>query len=492
MTIPLTGAGGLFTRLGHLFGGLDDTNAYRGNTAGARVTGNAVLLARQALIQSDYAAGTADYTDIAALGTQVTAQQNQQGGWVTYLMGGQNSVAAQTVITMANLDVPLANKTLAAALQVLIAQMTGVATVQQSVPAAGAPAGVGTPVGDTAIVLSLKNVYGAVLQYVLPETLTVLCTRDSQTGALVNRETFAVTSPVAVTDPLSYLWPGGSGLAGVFTAVDCDQSNDGRNLLINSGFETWSTANYPDNWVTAVGTAGTQFLKSTSPVYRATNSQGTAGACLQIVGDGSTLSELRQPFNMVPSTGAGAGGSSFTLQPNKVYHLAGWYKLSAPSPAAGVLRLALIDGANAVMNDDAATANSVAVTLSGVADANWHSLTGAFRTPKNAATVTTAGNYKLQVKLTTALSNTFSVFLDCLSLTPAVGLYQQGGGPYLSLHSGGTPPLAAGTAPDAWTVAITQTWGGFQKAFDRAFNMKQLGLQLPYAASPTISDALIA
>ena len=83
------------------------------------------------------------------------------------------------------------------------------------------------------------------------------------------------------------------------------------------------------------------------------------------------------------------------------------------------------------------------------------------------------------------------MYIDRLALAAATLAYN--GGPYLAVFSGSTPFQKA----DSWTVNTTNSRGGasyngtFQTAFDRLFNMRSLGLLLPSAASPTISDGLI-
>ncbi len=479
MAIPLTGAGSLGVKWGHHFGAMDDQLKFMGNTTNARILAGAPLVSRGTTFETDYAGGTADYVTIDGLQNAITQAQGAVQGWLAYLGAGSSGLAGRTLIQMANADTPLLSQTLSAALNVLIAQMVANGTsIQSSTVAAGAQTAVGSPTGDSTIVLSLKRGDGYIYQTIFAETLSWTCSQDTQTGAQKWQEQFVVSGKAAA-DPLSYLWPGGSGLNTTLNAVDCDQSNDGFNLLQNSGFETFTTANNPDNWILANSSvAGTDIFKESTNVYR------SGGNGLKILGDGATLSTLRQPFNATPSTTAGAGGTSYVLQPDTVYHVNYFYKLSNASPATGVLRLALVDGSNAVMNDDLSVANSNAVTLSGIANTTWHAVNFAIRTPKNVS-VTTAGNYKLEFKLTTALENAKSVYIDCLSLTPASQLYS--GGPLASIHSGGTPPIFN----DSWTTAMTNTMGVYAAYLERCFNLQAQDLIVPYSGSPTISDSLV-
>src|SRR5207253_2898735 len=145
-------------------------------------------------------------------------------------------------------------------------------------------------------------------------------------------------------------------------------------------------------------------------------------------------------------------------------------------------------------SDDAGTANTASVTLSGVSDTSFHNVTAVFRLPANPPS-----GVRLRVKLTTALENAKSVYLGRMALaqmTPLLGgsVPWFGGGPLVSFFSGNTKMNATGggTLADAWTVAVTNAAGAFQKAFERAFNMKSLGYQLPSSGSPTINDNLVA
>ncbi len=482
MTIALTGSGGLFTRIGHIGGGLLDVAALMGGTATARVLSGASMVTRVGQLYTDYTASVAFPTLLEGLPTAV-AKPTGDGGWQTAqanIFSYFTSLATKTIIEMADSDAVLQARTLEYALAELIRQMTAnTEYVESSVVAAGSQTDVGTPIGDNEVVASVKNVYGKSLQYLVAETINIVCTQDSQVGATAWREAFSVKGETAVP-ATAYNWPQGSGGAGSVQSVDSLQDvNTSGNVLQNSDFDTATTTNHPDNWVKVTGTIGTSITLDTSTIF------GPGTKALEILGDGSELTCLRQPFNMTASTTADAGGSPYTLKPNTVYHYCFWYKNSSASPSTGVLRVALVDGSNAVIADDASTNNSVSTTLTSVADTDWHAVKGSFITPKNMS-VSTAGNYKLEIKLTTALQTGRSVFIDRLTLTPATQLYR--GGPYFSVHSGETKPVLN----DRYTVAITNTWGVFQQLFQRLFDMRALGLQLPNDPTQTVNDSLVA
>jgi hypothetical protein len=65
------------------------------------------------------------------------------------------------------------------------------------------------------------------------------------------------------------------------------------------------------------------------------------------------------------------------------------------------------------------------------------------------------------------------------------------GGPYVAVFSANTNSIIG----DQYTVTVSNDYGGgFQRGFDKLFNMKSLGRLLPSATGaivPTIPDSLI-
>ncbi len=266
-----------------------------------------------------------------------------------------------------------------------------------------------------------------------------------------------------------------------------NQSN--ANVLQNSGFDVFTNANVPDNWILNVGTAGTDLAKETSVVFG-----GSAGA-LALIGNGGgtgVLVNLTQAFNTAASTVLGSGGTPYNilLKPAQNFILNYQIKGLAGAPAAGVLTWDLIDGSNTVIQDDNGTNQAGTLTLSTITSSYVaHSLV--FRLP--AVMPTTV---KLRLRVTTAISTGTTVYLDDVALVAAVGLYSTmpplyGSGPQFAIFRGATTPLVG----DAWTMALTiSTAGAFQRAYQRLFNMPGLGLALPSKAdgSETSADTLIA
>jgi hypothetical protein len=463
----------LYTRLGLIAGGGQDLLAIQGAAATARVLATSSMVTRANDLTDEYSVSPANQDLLDSLYANLVSWQGSSASFLTYLQ----TLFQNTIIQMVNDDTPQLSQTLVLAMTELIRQMTGAATVQRSVPTAGAQTALGTPTGNPIIVASVKDVNGANLQYLFAETLKFGVTSDSQQGATAGSEPFLVTGKEAAQSNLSYLWPGGSAISVPLTAVNGALSNSGGNNTVNGDFTTFTTANYPDNWVALTGTAGgTIFNGGSGQAYT------TGGGSLQITGDGgSTLTKIYQQFNTTLSTSAGGGGTPATLLPNTIYGVNLWTKVSAV-PAAGVLRIALTDGSNAVVNDDATTANSFTVALTGetTAYANHH---GVFITPR-----VMPSQQRLQIGLTTAIDSGKSVFAGRVGFTPLTPLYT--GGPSASVFSGNTN-VVDGLSPDQWIIAIGMTWGVFQQFFERFCDMTGLGLTLPNASVPSISDALV-
>ena len=486
MTIPLTGAGSLFVKLGHIGGAFNDLNALCGGTATARVLSGSSLITRNATLQADYAAGTPEYQIIADFPNQFA---NALGtGAVQTTINSQLSVlqslALNTVIDMANTDAPLRPDIPAdqAALLILIQQMTNAtASVQASTVTTGIQTAIATPIGNPVFIITKVNGFFQTVEYSIPETITLTCTQDSVTnggGATPKQEVFAINGQNAQNNELSYNWATslfGSGATLSYPLCDAAQSNGGSsvNLLDNSEFVTATTPNLPDNFSTISGTVGTEIK------------QGTIGYVdsfsLQLVGTGSAVA-IYQAFNTSPSTSSNSGGTPAILAPNTVYAVNMWLQVSA-TPGAGVLALDLTDGSNTILTDDAGNNATVTQSLT-VLTNSWANFKNVFRTPANMPV-----NHRIRIRLSTLIDTGKSLFVDRLSLTPMVPLYQ--GGPLIAGFSASINPISTLPQPDQWTFSVTNAFGGFQKLFEQWFGMRSRGLQLPSANSPTVADSLI-
>lgn len=470
MSVTLTGNGGLFVRLGHLFGAMADVVALKGGTATARVLSGASMQTRGTTIETDSAYSPAVSQQINPW-TAIEAWQSAQGS----LFQQFRTLAETLMIRQVDLDANLTSKDLTTALTELIRQMKANSdSLNGSGVSLGSQTDVGTPTGNPIFVLSIKRNDGYTLQTAFAETLRVSVTTDSQTGATARQETVTVKGKASVTDTFSHLWPGGSGASKTLTLADAQLDNSGGNKLYNSDFETF-TSNYPEDWVIAVGSAGTDILAAGS------SAACTGSNALKITGDGATLSCIRQTFNTAHSTTSAGGGTPYVVLPGTSYAVNFVIKAITAAPAAGVLRVRLVDGSNSVIADDAGTDNSFTVDLTAI-DTSFVAYNGVFRTPS-----VLPSTVKLELALTTAITDTKSVVLDDLCLTPMTQLYN--GGPFIAGFAGSDNTYLG----DQWTFAIGNTLGVMASWLERVFALRDKGLQFPYddGGTETIADSLV-
>lgn len=462
MAITLSGTGGLFTRVGDIGGAINSIISFLGS--GDLSSGGVLSVGVAAdAIRSEYASAR---TDLIA--TLYPARDTYRLAHNTYLTSLQ-TIAQNTVIGMADDDNPLPAKTLANALAELISQMEGNSDSVDASTTSATPAAGSANVGDGVCVASVKRPSGVANEYVYAEDIVVKCTADAVTGGATQySETFTASGEAAAASKLAYNWPAGSGASKSLTAVNASGDNTTGNKLTNSDFETFTVADTPDNWSILVGVAGTDINESTDKYH------GTK--CLEILGDGATLTSIAQTFNS-------AGGTLGTLKPNTVYMWNAWMKRDT-SLAAGVLAIELVNGSNAVIADDAGNNNATSITLSSGLTTSYAAKNGVFVTPANLPSVV-----KLRIRLTTAATSGESFYIDRLALAEcAEPLYT--GGPYAAVFAGTTAFLKN----DVFTVAVANNnAGAFQKLFWRLFDMPALGLQLPSdsGGSETVDDALV-
>lgn len=465
MTIPLnTDSGSLFNRLGLLAGMIYDQIAVLGGAATTNVAAGANWATRVANVVTYY--NTAPKNSKTAEGIQAVLAGFRSSN--TGAINSLKALAQQTLIDMADADTPLASKTVAAAMALLIMQMRGAsASVDASAVTAGSQTAVAspTPTGTNAVVMSLKGKDGATREYILPEKFTFTCTADQQTGGTLYRETFSVTSPAAVTDQFAYNWPGGSGTSKTLTAVDHTQ-NAGTQILYNGDFEDF-TANLPDHWDLLVGTAGTD-VGPAGAGYMGSNA-------LIFTANSGSLPSIAQTLN-------NSSGSTATLTPNTVYILNCFMKKTSGLTGNGEVTIDLVDGTNTVVTDDSGN-NCAVVQDASDLTTSYAKVSGSFATPKKLPST-----YKIRVRTSVAIADASkSVYIDNLSLTAGTELYT--GGPHVAIFTGDTATVKG----DAWTITTANTWGEFQMFFQQVFDMRALGLQLPShsGGSETIDDALI-
>ncbi len=425
--------------------------------------------------------------------------------WQTTISGMDSSVqsqksvlgqlAQQIVIQRVNNDVPQQNaSSFQQAITEWIRQMQSQtssvkqATVSSSVSAGAGNTGTATPYA------SLFDANGLLLEYSYAETMIMKCTQDQFTGATAGSEQITLTTKAQATSNLSYLWPGGSGLTSQLTVVDPTQGYGNGQNLIGGGsttvgaFKAW-TSSVPDGWTILLD--GGNISDGTSSAYA-----GLAH-CLKFAGNtGGTnaTTALYQTF----ANGSITGGSTITLLPNTVYQFYAKVKADVV-PAAGAISFSLVNGSNAVVNNNAGNANTITTTVSGYGGTTYQTITGTFQTPTIMPT-----NIRLLISATTHITTGSNVFVDYVALTqPASqnygGLYQ--GGPYVSVFRGDVDCVnyVSPTIGDTWSAIISNNYGStsstilnFNALFNQLFGMASLGLILPSSGSPTIADSLIS
>ncbi|MGD9648278.1 MAG: hypothetical protein AB7U73_21380, partial [Pirellulales bacterium] len=184
------------------------------------------------------------------------------------------------------------------------------------------------------------------------------------------------------------------------------------------------------------------------------------GGALLIHGNGSEQTRLLLPLS--------------SLKPNTSYGLVFWGKRVAT--ASGALRIGIAAG-------DLTTAS-----YDTYLPATWTTSFAPFLSYLYTSDPVPDPAY-LSVHINSAMTNGHQIAIDNLALVELTELYT--GGPLCAAVIGGTPNIDG----DRLTIDITNDRAGkFQEMFQRFFDMRGLGLQLPSAASSseTIADSLIA
>jgi hypothetical protein len=480
MTIPLVGSQGLFTRLGHIAGLINNVNGYLGTSSPTALStwGTTVPIIDIGHAFDNIFAQyvTTDKNLINNLyPTRDSYRQAHQS--LTNFLGAQGSgLAAQTLLQMVNEDVPQkGGPTVQGCLTELIRQMTssGDSVTKPTVTATVASV---VATGDTQIIASVLGPSGIQRDYIYAEVVNMLCTVSSRgTSGFV--DTFTAQGNPLASGLLNWDFPTGTGFNGSgcnATIATCDSRvpGSGNGQIIINPFQTFNTTpNVPDSWTIQLGSAGVDFFAGgSSASYLGTN-------CLQITGTG-TNAELRQPLT--------------TLQPSTVYAISVRVKSSGAGLVAGVLEFDLYDTVAAAVLTDA---NSVACALTvgfGAVTAAYAVFGGFVRTPAILPNNNT--NIVFRLKETTPFTNGQSMFIDALAFEPAQDLYgTPGGGPFVAAFGGKTraalnDKFTLTMANSALTNPYVVTW---QKALMQLFSPAQYGLQINSSAGPTISDALL-
>ena len=457
MALTLTGSGGVFTRLGKIFGMMSDVRTHMSD-----------IETEIADVQGAYAA--ADSWMVASLVAAKEARIAQAGG----VMNDLRSIAIDTLVEMCWADSQtglsgiLPRKDLESALLYLIRDMdAAVASVNLNTSSVGSPALGAGNTGTGKLVVSVEptnlptpNV--ATMSNVRNEKLEVRCIQDAQGQAILRgAETFEIRG-LAAYDNLDRRFPAGSGVRQSISCVSAsiDAGGVGQNMLRNTDFENFTTANVADYWTTVTGTAGTHFGQETTTYLR-----GASG--FKMIGDGTVLAEVRQQLGSTAGTPA-------QIQAGRLYCLAVWIRHSTGS-GAGNVRIQLENAAGTAIS------GTTIDTTSAVGTSFTHK-TIVFRAPN-----VLPSTVYVSIEQSTALAAAGVMYIDELCLVEMVQIAP--GGCAITMFAGATDWVI----DDRISVKTDNDGLGlFVVYFDIAFNMYEKGLFLPQAASETINDNLIS
>ncbi len=461
MTIDLNGGTGFFDRMGSIAKTINDLQANYFDALETRL----IDLQNETL-------STQQIESSALMGRQRELQVNAMPTFDAFFQ-----TAREILIRMADDDAQLSELTIQAALEELLEQMEanneGLAHTEPS----SSISETGLVTGSGKMVVGLKDRFGEPLKHVFGEVLRATVIEDGQEGSRRNlgNEIFLFRGEQFRErgDPQ---WIGGSGSAiQMKTARGADDAKVGpsENILTNSDWEQDddTTADLPRNWVAVTGAAGTRFLTNTTD-------QLQGDTCLEIVGDGSTLTEIKQGFGLT-------AGTPRKLKPLTLYACGFWMKRDGTPAAAGDLRVRLQDNADNVISvdpeDGAAIEAQLTVDLTALTTSYVFSPFVFVTPPLVPATM------HIALELTTALTTGRSVFLDELIVQEMVQVYSDG--PYAAFFRGATDFVI----DDFFDATITQndTSANLIYACNRLLGLQELGKTIPTLDAPTISDGLI-
>jgi len=157
-------------------------------------------------------------------------------------------------------------------------------------------------------------------------------------------------------------------------------------------------------------------------------------------------------------------------------------------PAAGVVRVALIDGiSGTILDDQQGIAISSSFNASGLTTA-FAAKNFSFSTPR-----ILPNTVYLQIRLTTAVSGGTQLFLDDATLAEPTEIYADG--PRVAIFSGKTAVKAGSVnaRADYFTLVIANNRAGELNEYcDRNFALREKQLTLPSNVTPTQLDSLMA
>lgn len=297
-------------------------------------------------------------------------------------------------------------------------------------------------------------------------------------------------TPTAGSYVLHYTNPASKVQTTIPLAYNATSSAVQAALRLLKGLESVSVAqsgsapNYTHT-ITFTGAGGnvTQLTSTSSldtgSIAHNTTSAGTAqvfagSKALEFDSNGSQLTTINQKLT--------------TLKANTAYAFSLW-AIADVIPAAGVVTIDLVDGIGGSVIADVQGANNSFTFNAADLLTTWQHISElvsgecVFRTPAVVPPLV-----YLRIRISTAISNTTSMFIDHAALTEMSELYA--GGPLVAAFSG-RYDLKNG---DSWEIVVANDRAGeVQEWYQRNFDMSGLGLLLPSNASgsETIPDSVI-
>lgn len=267
-------------------------------------------------------------------------------------------------------------------------------------------------------------------------------------------------------------------------AFDAGESAVQSALQSLKGLETVtvSSAGTSPNYthtVTFTGVTNPAQLTSTSAlaggsptITHATTTAGSANVfrgarSVEFASNGSQLTTIMVPVSVAALT---------------QYAACVWIKASSAAPAAGVLTVDLVDGVGgSIINDQQGTPNSFTIGHASLTT-SFQAFTGVFRLPASPP----AQAY-LRIRISTAVTNTVSVYLDEVYLGEMTEAYVDG--PSVIVFNGATDWLAG----DLATVTVSNDRAGLiHEWLNRLLGLRDERLLFPTSGSPTQADSLVA
>lgn len=412
-------------------------------------------------VLAEYSDADMDY--VSNLLEHLPEQQESLG----HLLGEVRKSAERTLIEMVSAGVGTPSRTVRQAVESLIRDMEKQAESVLRPTVSATPSYSGSIVGTGKVITSTSDGRAYPMVNLRAETIRGYVVSDAYNGSSSGREVWEFRGEKRV-DNDAYDFPAGSGIVKrvpTSTASDSNGRSPGKNMLSNSNFEVFST-DTPVFWSLDVGTTTTH-TNDTATCLRGSKA-------LELIGDGATLTTLRQTLRS-------SSGSLSSLKPLTRYAISAWVRDDGTGPAAGVLRIRVVDGSNAPLT---ATA-TMSVDLTTVGSTYAHTST-TFSTPANVHSTC-----KLEIALSTALTTGRSAYIDEVQLIELTPLTPSG--PYVAAVAGATDFVVDDYVDIAVANNRTSTANGaVSLAFDKWFDMWGMGIQLPNSASPTIADSVIA